>query len=108
MGFWKNRPAIVAEGLIAGCKAAKCCVYTSVFDDMVGLWVAANDPSRKSALVGNGPINVRRVELALCLCFCLAVNEMRGQRGALIANVGNRDDLPKGGARERADGEQPT
>jgi hypothetical protein len=50
-----------------------------------------------------------RVELALCLCFCLmAVNEKRGQRGALIANVGNRGNLPEGGARERADGEQPT
>ena len=53
--------------------------------------------------------NKYRVELALCLCFCLmAVNEKSGQRGALIANVGNRHNLPEGGARERADSEQST
>ena len=65
--------------------------------------------SRNGACFSPSPINAYRVELALCLCFCLmTVNEKRGQRGALIANVGNRGNLPEGGARERADGEQPT
>ena len=63
---------------------------------------------RNGACYSPSPINAYRVELALCLCFCLtALNEKRGQRGALVANIGNRDNLPEGGARERADGEQP-
>jgi hypothetical protein len=33
-------------------------------------------------------------------------DKLRGELGALIANVGNRDDLPEGGARERAGSER--
>jgi hypothetical protein len=36
-----------------------------------------------------------------------AIDELRGQRRALVPDVGDRDDLPKGGASERADSEQP-